>query len=90
MSIGITRYSGKKFAFINLLSAWCWASLTIVPAYLLGEHIWNVIKIAQKHWYFAIPVAIAVAIIIISIFRKIEDNLYKQKLRKKNANQNNK
>ncbi|MDR2080914.1 MAG: DedA family protein [Campylobacteraceae bacterium] len=90
MSIGITRYSAKKFAFINLISAWCWASVTILPAYLLGEHIWNVINFAKKHWYAAIPVAIIFACLIIYAFRKIEDNLYEKKLRKKNEYQNNK
>ena len=39
MSIGITKYPAKKFALINLLSAWAWAAITITPAYLLGEQI---------------------------------------------------
>ncbi|MDR2789581.1 MAG: DedA family protein [Campylobacteraceae bacterium] len=89
MSIGITRYSGKKFALINIISAWCWASVTIIPAYLLGEHIWGVLKFAQKHWYFAIPVVIIFACLIIYAFKKIEDALYEKKLKEKNANQNN-
>jgi membrane protein DedA with SNARE-associated domain len=89
MSIGITRYSGKKFAFINLISAWCWASVTIIPAYLLGEHIWSVINFAKKHWYFAIPVVIIFACTIIFIFKRIENNLYEKKLRRKNEHKNN-
>ncbi|MDR1007475.1 MAG: DedA family protein [Campylobacteraceae bacterium] len=90
ISIGITRYSAKKFAFINLLSAWCWASVTILPAYLLGEHIWNVLNFAKEHWYFAIPVIIIFACIIISIFKRIENSFYEKKLRSKNEYQNNK
>ncbi|MDR1284998.1 MAG: DedA family protein [Campylobacteraceae bacterium] len=90
ISIGITRYSAKKFAFINLISAWCWASVTILPAYLLGEHIWNVLNFAKKHWYFAIPVIIIFACIIIFIFKRIENSFYEKKLRNKNEYQNNK
>ncbi|MDR0761724.1 MAG: DedA family protein [Campylobacteraceae bacterium] len=90
MSIGITRYSGKKFAFINLISAWCWAAATIIPAYLLGDHIWKLIDLAREHWYFAIPVVLSFACIIIFIFKRIENKLYKEKLRKKNEYQNNK
>ena len=32
MSIGITKYSAKKFALINLISAWAWAAITVTPA----------------------------------------------------------
>lgn len=31
ISIGLTRYDAKLFAFINLMSAWCWAAVTILP-----------------------------------------------------------
>ena len=43
MSIGITRYSSKKFAIINLVSAWCWAAATMVLAGksgLLARYSW--------------------------------------------------
>ncbi|MDR3346118.1 MAG: DedA family protein [Campylobacteraceae bacterium] len=78
ISIGITRYNGKKFAFINLLSAWCWAAITILLSYCLGEHIWNVLHIAKQHWYFAIPIVIAGAIAVILAFKRMEDNIYKK------------
>ncbi len=39
MSIGITQYSAKKFAMINLVSAWIWASIIITPAYFYGAEI---------------------------------------------------
>lgn len=61
MAIGVTRYSGKKFAFINLISAWCWAAITIIPAWILGEEILEVVKFAKEHWYFALPVALSFA-----------------------------
>ncbi|MDD3325215.1 MAG: DedA family protein [Sulfurospirillaceae bacterium] len=60
ISIGLTRYDAKKFAFINLISAWCWATLTIVPAWYFGEHILELLKYAKEHWYFALPLAITV------------------------------
>ncbi|MGP1562065.1 MAG: DedA family protein [Helicobacteraceae bacterium] len=64
MSIGITRYDYRQYAFINLLSAFVWASLTIVPVYIFGEEIlWllNLIKVFFKeHWYLALIFAGAV------------------------------
>lgn len=57
MSIGITKYSAKKFALINLLSAWVWATITITPAYLYGEEILGVLAYAKQHWYLALPIA---------------------------------
>jgi membrane protein DedA with SNARE-associated domain len=84
MSIGITRYSGKKFAFINLLSAWCWAAITIVATWLLGEHIWGVLQFAAKHWYFALPIVITFGASIIYAFRRIEHNIYHKNRRSKN------
>ena len=83
MSIGITKYSGKKFALINLLSAWVWAAVTILPAYLLGEEILNVLAWAKAHWYLALPLAGAFLYGIYSYFTKLEQQL----LEKKNARQ---
>jgi membrane protein DedA with SNARE-associated domain len=70
MSIGITRYSAKKFAFINLISAWIWASITIIPAYIYGEEILEVVKFIKEHWYFALPVAIISAVAVSLYFHK--------------------
>ncbi|ARR04056.1 MULTISPECIES: DedA family protein [Campylobacter] len=56
MSIGITRYSAKKFAFINLISAWAWAAITILLAWHFGQLIWAGIDWAESHWYFAVPI----------------------------------
>ncbi|MBW1402680.1 hypothetical protein AT892_07850, partial [Campylobacter jejuni] len=50
MSIGITRYSAKKFAIINLFSAWVWASITILLAWYFGEQIWKMVTWAEEHW----------------------------------------
>lgn len=55
ISIGLTRYNAKTFAFINLISAWCWAAITIVPAWYFGEEILKVLHWAKEHWYFAAP-----------------------------------
>ena len=57
MSIGITKYPGKQFAIINLLSAWVWAAITITPSYFLGAEILNLLAYAKAHWYFALPLA---------------------------------
>ena len=56
ISIGLTRYSAKMFALINLISAWCWAALTIVPVWYFGDEILKVLEWAKDHWYLAIPI----------------------------------
>jgi membrane protein DedA with SNARE-associated domain len=55
MSIGLTKYSSRKFAIINLISAWMWAALTIIPSYYYGEEILNLLHWIKKHWYFTLP-----------------------------------
>ncbi len=86
MSIGLTRYDAKKFAFINLISAWVWAAITILPAWFLGEEILNLLEYAKEHWYFALPVAAIFAGSILIFFKKVENNILKKKKKKeKNA-----
>ncbi len=75
MSIGLTRYSGAKFALINLLSAWVWATITIVLAYIFGEELLHLLHYAKAHWYFAIPFALAVLGGFYMLNKKIEKNL---------------
>jgi membrane protein DedA with SNARE-associated domain len=60
ISIGLTRYSAKMFAFINLLSAWCWAAITIVPVWYFGEEILEILKTAKEYWYISIPFALLI------------------------------
>ena len=55
ISIGLTGYSAKKFALINLCSALCWSSIIIIPVWYFGDEILGVIKYARAHWYFALP-----------------------------------
>ena len=71
ISIGLTRYSAKMFAFINLISAWCWAAITIVPAWYFGEEILVVLHWAKEHWYFALPFALIIGGSIIYYFNKM-------------------
>lgn len=59
MSIGVTRYSAKMFAFINLVSAMVWAAITIVLAYIFGEELLELLHWAKEHFYLAIPLALA-------------------------------
>ncbi|RXJ92891.1 DedA family protein [Malaciobacter molluscorum] len=70
ISIGITRYSAKMFAFINLISAWCWATITILPVWYFGEEILVVLHWAKEHWYFALPFALVFGGSIIYYFNK--------------------
>jgi membrane protein DedA with SNARE-associated domain len=72
MSIGLTKYSGKRFALINLLSAWVWAAITVTPAYYFGEEILVALKIAKQHWYYALPVAAGFLMATVMYFQKME------------------
>lgn len=75
MMIGITKYSAKQYALINLISAWVWAAITITPAYLFGAEILSVLAIAKQHWYFALPIAGSFIFFIYRFFDKIENRL---------------
>ena len=82
ISIGLTRYNAKTFAFINLISAWCWAAITIVPTWYFGEEILVVIKWAKEHWYFAAPFAVIIGGSILYYFHnatKKKDKDYENK-----------
>ena len=79
ITIGLTRYDAKKFAFINLVSAWAWATITIVPAYIFGEEILEILKIAKEHWYFALPLAVVMAGGIMYFFKITEKKLLEKK-----------
>ncbi|AXH12767.1 DedA family protein [Halarcobacter bivalviorum] len=68
ISIGLTRYSAKTFAFINLISAWCWAAITIVPVWYFGEEILIVLKWLKEHWYYALPFALLIGGSIVYYF----------------------
>lgn len=88
MSIGLTRYSAKKFAFINLISAWCWAAITMILAWYFGKQIWRFINWAEEHWYLAIPIILSIIYLIYFGFKKMEN--YFMNLRKdRYANQTN-
>jgi membrane protein DedA with SNARE-associated domain len=79
MSIGITKYSSKRFALINLLSAWVWAAITITPAYLFGQEILELVEIAKAHWYYALPLAAAMIFGISRFFHKLEQRLLQRR-----------
>jgi membrane protein DedA with SNARE-associated domain len=81
ISIGLTRYSAKKFAFINLLSAWCWAAVTITPAWFFGEQILVVIHWAKAHWYLALPLAVICGGGIYYYFHKATEKKIKEKVK---------
>jgi len=57
ISIGLTRYSAKMYAFINLLSGFVWAAITIIPVYIYGEEILGIFDWTKEHFYIAIPFA---------------------------------
>ena len=71
ISIGLTRYSAKTFAFINLISAWCWASITIIPVWYFGNEILFILDFAKQYWYIAIPIILSFCITIMWYFNKM-------------------
>ncbi len=75
MAIGLTKYSGRRFALINLASAFVWAAMTITPAWYFGEQILAVVSWAKAHWYFALPFAGTMAFLVLRVFHRIERQL---------------
>lgn len=78
ISIGLTRYDARMFAFINLISAWCWAAITIVPVWYFGNQIMVVLHWAKEHWYLAIPIAAIFGGGIIYYFNKATKKIEKR------------
>ena len=87
ISIGLTRYSAKKFAIINFFSAQIWAAITIVLAYIFGEQILQLLEYIKHHWYFALPVAALFLGGISYTFHRIEKNILERRKRR-HANRN--
>lgn len=54
ISIGLTRYSSVKFAIINLISAWVWAGITILLAWIFGEQILDILNFFKHHPYILV------------------------------------
>ncbi|TKX30992.1 DedA family protein [Campylobacter estrildidarum] len=85
MSIGITRYSSKKFAIINLLSAWVWAAITILLAWYFGgliqEFLHWVKEWTKDYWYLAIIAVIGFLFLLAFGFKQLEKAILKEKRR---------
>ena len=79
MSIGITQYSAKKFALINLISAWIWAAIVITPAYFYGAEILSLLTYAKQHWYVALPIVSGFLYGLHTYFRKMEQHFLKKR-----------
>jgi membrane protein DedA with SNARE-associated domain len=75
MAMGLTKYSAKRFALINLISALVWATITITPAFFFGEELLVFLKLAKRHWYIAIPFAGTLAYLLYRVFDRIEQRM---------------
>lgn len=85
MSIGITRYNAKKFAFINLISGWVWAAVTITLAWCFGQQIWDIVSYMEKHLYFAIPVIILCIFGFLYGMKRLEAKILNERKDRKHA-----
>ena len=85
MSIGITRYDAKKFAIINLFSAWIWAAVTILLAWYFGQEIWAFVKWAEEHWYLAALLIASFLSLVIFGFKQMERSILKKRNIKKDT-----
>ena len=83
MSIGVTRYSAKKFAIINLFAGWVWASITISLTYYFGEEILDILGWAKEHWYYAIPLLAVFLAGLLKVVHNIQDNILDKEKRRK-------
>lgn len=88
ISIGLTRYSAKMFAFINLISAWCWASVTIIPVWYFGEEILKALHWLKDYWYFVLPIVLGFGGSIIYFFNKASKKEDKININEKVSNEN--
>lgn len=88
MSIGITRYNALKFAFINLISAWVWAAITILLAWYFGGAIWKAIHWIEGHWYIGVPLLLCIAGGVLYAFKSIENRVLRKREMRKNENRN--
>ncbi|MFV0480832.1 MAG: DedA family protein [Campylobacteraceae bacterium] len=77
MAIGTTRYSARKFALINLFSAFTWSISIMSLAYFFGESLINLLNFAKHNWYFIVPIIMLLLAAMLMIFKNIEKKLYK-------------
>jgi len=52
--VGMSGYDKVKFAIVNFISGFIWASITIIPAYIFGEELIGGIHWLKEHWYFGV------------------------------------
>jgi len=64
MAIGVTNYSSKKYAFINLISAIIWATITITLAYFFGEELLSLLNLLKEYKYFTLLIIFSIIYII--------------------------
>jgi len=74
ISIGLTHYSSKKYAFINFISAQIWAAVTIVLAYVFGEELLKMIHFVKDflltHLEYPFAFIFFILIIVFWIYKK--------------------
>jgi len=85
IAIGLTRYDYRKFAIINVFSAWCWATVTIMPVWYFGDEIIELLKQAKEYWYLAIPLALGFIGTVSYYFNKATKKKFKTFVNKKDT-----
>ncbi|BDQ29294.1 DedA family protein [Helicobacter ailurogastricus] len=69
ISIGLTRYNAFKFAAINLLSAFVWASITILLAWCFGEQLFNLLRLIKHYPYLLILILLVTVGFVVWYFQ---------------------
>ena len=70
MAIGTTGFSQKVFALINLISAFLWAGITIIPVYIFGKEILDILNTFKEYWYIVLILAIIFLFSVGTYFHK--------------------
>ncbi|MDX1809688.1 MAG: DedA family protein [Sulfurospirillaceae bacterium] len=73
LSIGLSGFSIKRFALINIFSALCWSTVIMSPVAYFGKHIIALFSLLKPYWYIALPLALAVfGLFYFYIHKKLE------------------
>lgn len=69
MAIGLTSYSYRKYALINLLSSFIWAVTFTTLAWHFKDNILEIFNTLKENWYVTIAIILLIISIIVYYFK---------------------